>query len=247
MAGELGYTNIKVYTGGHPAWSEAGNVLLTNYEFVSKELGFNIVVIDTRNPEAAKKGHVPGAVSIPLEKVISEKNQLPVDKEAYIVLYSQETNLTGLAPVVKEIIRLGYHHVFVLDGGYSGWLKKGGPVHSEMVRTEIYYNPRPRPNEIAVDEFLNTCSNGSADRLILDVRTKAEASAGMVKNAINIPVEDLKGRVKELPKDKEVITYSETGLRAKMAYIILRNAGYKTRFLNNNVAVINDRVYCGYK
>lgn len=247
MAEKLGYTNIKVYTGGHPAWSEAGNVLLTNYEFVSKKLGYNIVVIDTRDFETAKKGHLPGAVSIPLEKVISKKNQLPVDKEAYIVLYSQETNLTGLASIVKEIIRLGYHHVFVLDGGYSGWLKKGGPVKSGMVRTEISYNSRPRSNEIAVDEFLNTSKNKPAKKLILDVRTEAEASTGMVENAINIPVEDLKGRIKDLPKDKEVITYSETGLRAKMAYIILRNAGYKTRFLNNNVAVIKNRVYCGYK
>jgi rhodanese-related sulfurtransferase len=247
MADELGYTNIKVYTGGHPAWSEAGNVLLTNYEFVSKELGYNIVAIDTRDTEVAEKGHVPGAVSIPLERVISEKNQLPVDKEVYIVLYSQETNLTGLAPVVKEIIRLGYHHVFVLDGGYSGWLKKGGPVQTGKIAGRISYNPDPRFNEITVAEFLNTSKNNPAKKLILDVRTKAEASAGKVENAINIPVEDLKGRIKELPKDKEVITYSETGLRAKMAYILLRNAGYKTRFLKDNVTVINNRVYCGYK
>ena len=126
-------------------------------------------------------------------------------------------------------------------------MKKGGPVKSGMVRTEISYNSRPRSNEIAVDEFLNTSKNKPAKKLILDVRTEAEASTGMVENAINIPVEDLKGRIKDLPKDKEVITYSETGLRAKMAYIILRNAGYKTRFLNNNVAVIKNRVYCGYK
>jgi|GEM_PF-5743316 len=34
---------------------------------------------------------------------------------------------------------------------------------------------------------------------------------------------------------------SETGLRAKIAYVILRNAGFKTGFLNSNVAIIKNR------
>ena len=32
-----------------------------------------------------------------------------------------------------------------------------------------------------------------------------------------------------------------------MAYTILRNGGYKTRFLNDKVAVINDKLYCCFK
>jgi len=247
MAVKSGYTNVRVYTGGVPAWGAAGNVLLTTCDFVSKELGYDIVVIDARDPEAAKKGHIPGAVAIPLEKVISQKNQFPLDKEAHIVLYSEKTNQAGLAPVVKEIIGWGYDHVYVLEGGYSGWLKKVGAAQSGIVATKISYHPLPRSGEITVDEFLNTGRTRPADRLILDVRSKAEAAAGMIKGANNIPVEELKGRIKELPKDKEVITYSETGLRAIMAYTILRNAGFKTRFLNDNVAIINNRVYCGYK
>jgi len=40
---------------------------------------------------------------------------------------------------------------------------------------------------------------------------------------------------------------SETGLKAKIAYIILRNAGLKTRLLHNNVAIVKSRMYCGYR
>ena len=40
---------------------------------------------------------------------------------------------------------------------------------------------------------------------------------------------------------------SETGLMAKITYIILRNAGFKTRFLNNNVVIIKNRMYCAYR
>jgi len=247
LAARAGYKNLKVYVGGLPAWGAAGNIILTTFDFVSKQLpSRNIVVIDTRGPEASKKGHIPGAVSIPLEQVINEANQFPLDKEAYIVLYSQETNMAGLAPVVKKMGPLGYENLFVLDGGYSGWLKRGGPVQTGKAVTRISYNPDPLLNEITVAEFLNTSTNKPANKLILDVRTKAEASAGMVENAINIPAAELKGRLKELPKDKELIIYSGTGVRAAIAYTILRQAGFKTRFLNNNVAIINNKVYCGY-
>ena len=47
MAEKYGYTNIKVYHAGVPAWSQAGNLLLTTHDFVSKRLGY-IVTIDTR-------------------------------------------------------------------------------------------------------------------------------------------------------------------------------------------------------
>jgi len=247
LAAKAGYKNLKVYVDGLPAWGAAGNIVLTTCNFVSKQLpSRNIVVIDTRSPEAAKKGHIPGAVSIPLEKMISETNQFPLDKEAYIVLYSQDTNMAGMAPVVKKMGPLGYENILVLDGGYSAWLKNGRPVKTGKAATKIAYFPDPRPNEVTVAEFLNTSNNKPAKKMIIDVRTKAEASAGMVKNAINIPAAELKGRLKELPKDKELIIYSGTGVRAAIAHTILKQAGFKVKFLNNNVSIINNKVYCGY-
>jgi hypothetical protein len=32
-----------------------------------------------------------------------------------------------------------------------------------------------------------------------------------------------------------------------MGYTILRNGGFKTRFLNDKVAIIEDKMYCCYK
>ena len=122
LAAKLGYTNVKVYHAGVPAWATAGNMLLTTDDFVKKRMGF-IVLIDTRGPEAAEKGHIQGAVAIRLKDVVREKNQFPLDRKAHLVLYSEKTNATALAPVVKKIASWGYKHVYVLDGGYEGWVK----------------------------------------------------------------------------------------------------------------------------
>ncbi|MBW2000409.1 MAG: hypothetical protein JRJ29_20925 [Deltaproteobacteria bacterium] len=246
MAAKWGYANVKVYHEGAPTWVKSGNVLLTTPGFVSKRMGF-IVLIDTRGPEAAVKGHIQGAVAIPLGQLVKEKNQFPVDRKAYIVLYAESTDLQRLAPVVKDITSWGYHNVFVLDGGYRGWVKSNGPIQKDTVRTEIFYLPRPHPGEIVGDEFVNIVRNRPPDKLVLDVRTRPEAAMGMIEGAINIPVDELQGRLGELPKDKEIITHCRTGLRAEMAYTILRNAGFRARFLNDKVAIVENVMYCCYK
>ena len=103
-------------------------------------MGF-IVLVDTRGPEEAKGGHIQGAVAIHLKEIAKEKNQFPIDRKAYIVIYDNETNLPGLAPVVKEITGWGYTNVLVLDKGYSGWLKNNGAIQKDNVRTKIFYLP----------------------------------------------------------------------------------------------------------
>jgi rhodanese-related sulfurtransferase len=246
LAEKWGYTNVKVFHAGVPAWAGAGNFLLTTPAFVKNRMGF-IVLVDARGPEVAEKGYIQGAVAIRLNDIVREKSQFPLDRKAYIVLYDQETNTPGLAPVVKEILSWGYKHVFILNGGYKGWLAADGAIQRGMVSTKIFYMPRPHPGEIVGDEFMNVVNTMPEDKIILDVRTPTEVSLGIIDGAINIPVDELQGRLSELPKEKEIITHCRTGLRAEMAYTILRNGGYKARFLNDKVAIIEKKVYCCFK
>jgi rhodanese-related sulfurtransferase len=246
VAAKLGYTNVKVYHAGAPAWVGSGKVLLATDDFVKKRMGF-IVLIDTRGPDAAEKGHIQGAVAIRLRDIPEEKNQFPVDRKVYIVLYAQNTNLAGMAPVVKEIVSWGYKRIFVLDGGYDNWLKKKGAIQKGRVLTKIFYLPRPHPGEIVGDEFIHIASKLPKDKVLLDVRTPAETGLGMIEGAVNIPVDELQGKLNELPKGKEIIAHCRTGLRAEMAYTILRNAGFRARFLNDKVAFIENELLCCYK
>jgi rhodanese-related sulfurtransferase len=246
LAEKNGYTNIRVFHAGMPAWIKAGQPVLTTHKFVNDRLAY-LVVIDTRDLASAQKGHIQGAVNIPAKALIAEKNQFPLDRKAYIVLYSQGTGLDTLAPIVKQITTWGYSRVFILDGGYQGWIAKNGPIQKDMVRTRIFYLPRPHPGEITGDEFMNIVRNKPADKLVLDVRTKAEVAAGMLPGAVNIPVDELQSRLAELPKDKEIVTHCRTGLRAEMGYNILRNAKFNARFLNDKVAILEQRVFCCFK
>jgi rhodanese-related sulfurtransferase len=79
-----------------------------------------------------------------------------------------------------------------------------------------------------------------ADVLILDVRMQDEANAGMIKGAKLIPDEELAARIKELPKDKRIITHCSTGVRAEMAYHKLKEAGYNAGFVYATVDVAKD-------
>lgn len=61
---------------------------------------------------------------------------------------------------------------------------------------------------------------------ILDTRTTYEYDNGHIENAINIPVDNLRERVDELPIDKRIYVYCHSGLRSYIACRILMQKGY---------------------
>ncbi|EMD1174414.1 FAD-dependent oxidoreductase [Vibrio harveyi] len=74
--------------------------------------------------------------------------------------------------------------------------------------------------------------NLSEDQVLLDVRNPGELeSVGFIDGAINIPVDQLRQRMNELPKDKEIVIYCQVGLRGNVAYRQLVNSGFKARNL----------------
>ncbi len=62
---------------------------------------------------------------------------------------------------------------------------------------------------------------------LLDVRTPEEYSLGAIEGAVNIPVDELRGRFSELPKDKKIIVYCAVGLRGYLACRILVQNEFK--------------------
>ncbi len=69
------------------------------------------------------------------------------------------------------------------------------------------------------------------DVVIVDVRTPYEVEYGKINGSINIPVDELRDRLDELPKDKEIIIYCAVGFRGYLATSILGNNGYKAKNL----------------
>jgi NADPH-dependent 2,4-dienoyl-CoA reductase/sulfur reductase-like enzyme/rhodanese-related sulfurtransferase len=63
--------------------------------------------------------------------------------------------------------------------------------------------------------------------VIVDVRTPREYSAGHIPGALNIPVDEIRERLPELPQDKEIILYCRVGVRGYFACRILQGHGYR--------------------
>lgn len=64
------------------------------------------------------------------------------------------------------------------------------------------------------------------DSLIIDSRTAEEYEFGHIEGAVNIPVDELRGRLTEIPKDKKIIVYCAVGLRGYLSSRILLQNGY---------------------
>ena len=62
---------------------------------------------------------------------------------------------------------------------------------------------------------------------LIDVRTQEEYQLGTIDGAVNIPLDDLRGRINEIPKDRPVMLFCAVGLRGYLALRILVGRGYK--------------------
>ena len=65
-----------------------------------------------------------------------------------------------------------------------------------------------------------------ADVTLIDVRTPEEFALGAIDGAVNIPLDDIRGRLGEIPADKPIYLYCGVGLRGYLASNILRQHGF---------------------
>ena len=122
-------------------------------------------------------------------------------------------------------------------------IKRGGTVR-DLVRTEQAYAPpfssAKDPVAIAGYVACNTLDGvmpvvtwrelAAADRsevCLVDVRTPEEYSLGTIDGAVNIPLDDLRGRIGEIDRDSDVIVFCAVGLRGYLAQRILLGRGYR--------------------
>jgi NADPH-dependent 2,4-dienoyl-CoA reductase/sulfur reductase-like enzyme/rhodanese-related sulfurtransferase len=69
------------------------------------------------------------------------------------------------------------------------------------------------------------CAREDGD-FILDVRTPSEYGRGHIEGAPNIPLDELRGRLDELPRDKRLLVHCQSGLRSYIACRILMQNGF---------------------
>ncbi len=229
----LGYSDVRIYTGGFPDWSkhEYGTVVPDWLKMaIAKDIPH--VLIDLRPASEVKQGHIKGAVGIEFEKLAANKSKFPARKNAPIIFYGD-----GSSDAARQAVAWGYKAVRILPMDFATWKKAGNPVATGAAKTTITYVPKPKPGTIAVSEFEKVAGKTPKSMQLVDVRNPDEFAEGTVPGAVNIPVDELGSRQAELDPNKELILYCNTGIRAEMGHNVLKGKGRKARYLDATVDV----------
>ncbi len=70
--------------------------------------------------------------------------------------------------------------------------------------------------------------------VVLDVRRDSERRNGSIPGSVHIPLDQLRGRLAELPREKEIIVHCHTGQRSYFAARVLSQAGFNVRNLSGS-------------
>jgi rhodanese-related sulfurtransferase len=107
------------------------------FSFLDKSKKGPTVLLDARPPARYDTGHLPGAINIPLPKILEGDPQL-AEASAIIVYGSGWTDYISPA-TAKRLMALGYHNVYDFRGGVELWKAEGGNVESSQPATQ----PKP--------------------------------------------------------------------------------------------------------
>jgi rhodanese-related sulfurtransferase len=204
-------------------------------------------LLDVRQPEElAEKGHIEGAVNIPLRELGQNIDLLP-SFDTPIVSYCGSGWRCTIA--MTELGALGWENVLSLKGGsFGGWLEGGYPVvEGAAAEPMVLEVAQPDPALLAVAdralsnipegwggitaEQLNTDLAENPDLVVIDVRRQEEVDEkGVIEadNYIHIPLEEFVAQKDLWPADPEtpIVIYCGSGHRSTMAMAILWAYGH---------------------
>lgn len=235
-AGELavkhGYTNVKVFSGGDPAWANADLPFHVSPKFVKDE---NILLLDLRSADKFAAGHIPRALNLPAADLSKYKEEnWPSFKGAPIVFYSD--NQDDIDKARELMFDFSLSKATVFPGGFEHWQKLGYQVETgpKPAPDKLTFVRVLKPQDVTIADFEKLLDDPTI--MILDVRTDAERATGSFKNSLHIPFEQIATRYTEIPKDKTVIIHCATGIRSSIAYETLKAKGFtQLKVLNANV------------
>lgn len=138
---------------------------------------------------------------------------------------------------------VGYDGVDTRINQYALAIKHGATVE-DLTKLEHAYAPpfSSAKDPVAISGYVaSNILNGKMNPLywremlevdtnkvaLIDVRTVEEYASGTIPGAINIPVDDLRDRLSELPTDRPIWLFCGVGLRGYLASNILKARGYK--------------------
>ncbi|EAR87138.1 metallo-beta-lactamase family protein (macronuclear) [Tetrahymena thermophila SB210] len=166
------------------------------------------LVLDCRN--SIDEGYIDGSINIGLNTPFAVWVGTLIDPKTPLILLTEPGQEEEAA---KRLMRIGFDHIIgFVDGGFQA-IKNSGNI---KINTSKILN---------AEQFTQIANN--PQNFVVDVRNKSETDQGKGHTAQTIPLAELGSRVHELPKDKEVYIYCQSGARSKMAITLLNTLGIK--------------------
>lgn len=86
-------------------------------------------LVEVLSEDDYKKGHISGAINIPLDK-LEEKAPVQLQKNETIVVYCGSYSCGASTKAAKKLIEMGYTNVLDFKASKKGWVDAGFPLIS---------------------------------------------------------------------------------------------------------------------
>jgi rhodanese-related sulfurtransferase len=161
-------------------------------------------VFDVRERGEYNQCQISNTTSLPRSQIEFRIAELVPDRQVQLVVYDDDDARASLARAA--LLRLGYEHISILEGGLSAWQSQGRPVVSGINVPSKAFGERVHHERKVPDlapQELKSLQDRSADLVILAVRTPEEYRRFCIPGGINIPGGDLILWSEELKQRKE--------------------------------------------
>lgn len=175
-----------------------------------KEMATNCIILDTRHADQFTQGFVPGSIFIGLEGRFAEWAGSLLSFSNPIILVTEpgkeKETIIRLARVGLDKIN-GY-----LEGGYDKWKESGEPI--DMII------------DVEADELMMDIPH-DPNLVVLDVRRETEFADGHLKDAINLPLNEMTdpGTMANIEETQNLYVHCAGGYRSVIAASMLKRQG----------------------
>ncbi len=176
------------------------------------------VVADTRGWKEFRAGHVPGALSLPLDSAFNTNAGSFIEASEAISLIIEPGRVEE---AVRDLIRVGLDRI-------EGWFDA-----AEIAAYADGSHSLASTREVDAHEAMEMVASGSVR--VLDVRRATEFSEGHIPGAVNIAHTRLASRLEDVPREGTLLVNCRTGVRSARSTAFLERAGFDAMNLRGGI------------
>jgi rhodanese-related sulfurtransferase len=173
-------------------------------------------LIDARSETEFNEGHIPGAMLVPAKKTADKLPAIAQDKARLVIFYCNGPGCTKSLKGAKLALSAGYTNVREYNEGLPAWQGAGYKVSG---------TPLPAAALPLVAPSALKGQLGAGGPALVDIRDADEFEKFRIAGSVNIPLDALAKRVKELPPGKICIV-DHVGHQASVAARVLAKLGH---------------------